>query len=197
MKWLLVVLLAATAAVAQQQPSAAEMARSSRRQAPPKPAKVYDNDNLPTSAPITVLGVVNAPEAATTEAKPDDQASTDANAPKEAKPKTEPKTEQKTDDDAAKKLQEQWHSKLGDQRKEISTLQRELDILQREYRLRQASLYADAGNSLRDPAKWAADDRQYQQQIAEKGHQLDSAKQKLEDLREQARKAGVPASATD
>jgi hypothetical protein len=188
MKWLLVVLMAAGAALAQQQPSPAEMARSSRRQAPPKPAKVYDN--LPTTAPITVLGAVNTPEAATPDARPDDQASPDPNAPnKETKPKT--------DDDAAKKLQEQWHSKLGDQRKEISTLQRELDILQREFRLRQAALYADAGNSLRDPAKWAADDRQYQQQITEKGRQLDVAKQKLEDLREQARKAGVPATATD
>jgi len=189
MKWLLsAVMFLAVAAAAQQQPGLADMARSSRQQAPPKPAKVYDNDNLPTRAPITVLGEANAPEAATNDAKPEDAAS--ATAPKEPKPKMD-------DAEGARKLQEQWHSKLADQKKEISTSQRELDILQREYRLRAAAVYADAGNSLRDPAKWAADDRQYQQQIVDKGKQLDAAKQKLEDLREQARKSGMPASVSE
>jgi hypothetical protein len=183
-------MLAAMAAVAQQQPTAAQMARSSRQQAgsPSRTPKVYDNDNLPTQAPITVLGSVSAPEAATADARPEDNSSSAAatNDPKQ----------KKDDAEAARKRQEEWRSKLADQRKEIGTLQRELDILQRENRLRQAAVYSDAGNSLRDPAKWAAEDRQYQQQITEKSQQLDKAKTKLEDLLEQARKAGIPASVT-
>ena len=190
MKWLLsATILLATLAAAQQQPQqppVADMARASRSHHP-KPAKVYDNDNLPTTAPITVLGEVREPEAAAP-AKPEDAANPAA--PKGAAPKAD-------EAEAAKRLQEQWHSKLADQKKEIGTLQRELDILQREYRLRVAAVYSDAGNSLRDSKKWAEDDRQYHQQIDDKAKQYDVAKQKLDDLREQARKAGMPATVTE
>ena len=55
-------------------------------------------------------------------------------------------------------------------------------------------MYADVGNRLRNSAEWDKQDAQYKQQIADKQKALDDAKQKLEDLREAARKAGVPSS---
>ena len=73
-------------------------------------------------------------------------------------------------------------------------MSRELDVLQREYQLRAAAMYADAGNRLRNEGDWDKQDAQYKQQIADKQKALDDAKQKLEDMLEDARKAGVPAS---
>ena len=61
-------------------------------------------------------------------------------------------------------------------------------------KLRAAAFYADAGNRLRNEATWDKDDAQYKQQIAEKQKAVDDAKKQLEDLQEQARKAGVPSS---
>jgi hypothetical protein len=55
-------------------------------------------------------------------------------------------------------------------------------------------MYADVGNRMRNSADWDKQDAQYKQQIADKQKALDEAKQKLEDLQEEARKAGAPAS---
>ena len=70
----------------------------------------------------------------------------------------------------------------------------ELDVVQREYRLRAAVMYADVGNRMRNSAQWDKEDTDYKQKIADKQKTLDDAKQKLEDMKEQARKAGAPAS---
>jgi hypothetical protein len=88
----------------------------------------------------------------------------------------------------------QWGDKIASQQQQISLLGRELDVLQREYKLRAAEMYADAGNRLRNSADWDKQDAQYKQQIADKQQALDDAKQTLDDLQEQARKAGVPSS---
>jgi Spy/CpxP family protein refolding chaperone len=55
-------------------------------------------------------------------------------------------------------------------------------------------MYADVGNRLRNSGDWDKQDAQYKQQIADKQKALEEAKQKLEDIDEDARKAGVPAS---
>jgi hypothetical protein len=73
-------------------------------------------------------------------------------------------------------------------------LQRELDVLQREYQIRAAAMYGDAGNRLRNSADWDKQDAQYKQQIADKQKALDDAKQKQDEMQEEARKAGVPSS---
>ena len=64
--------------------------------------------------------------------------------------------------------------------------------MQREYRLRAAAFYADAGNRLRNQGSWDKEDAQYKQQVAQKQNAVDDAKKALDDLKEQARKAGVP-----
>jgi hypothetical protein len=55
-------------------------------------------------------------------------------------------------------------------------------------------MYADAGNRLRNQADWDKQDAQYKQQIADKQKTVDDAKEKLGELQEEARKAGMPAS---
>jgi hypothetical protein len=57
--------------------------------------------------------------------------------------------------------------------------------------LRAAAVYADAGNRLRNAATWDKQDAQYQQEIADKQKAVEAAKQQLDAVQEEARKAGV------
>ena len=87
-----------------------------------------------------------------------------------------------------------WQGKLKTQKDSIDLASRELDVLQREYQLRAAAMYADAGNRIRNSAQWDKQDADYKQKIADKQKEVDDAKQKLDDMKEEARKAGVPSS---
>jgi hypothetical protein len=97
----------------------------------------------------------------------------------------------KNDADTAKQKQEAIKKGIEDQKKQIAGLQRELDLLQREQRLRAAAFYADAGTRLRDSGKFEEDAKKEQADIDTKKQALDAAQQKLADLNEQARKAGI------
>ena len=168
--------------------------------APSKP-KVFDNDNLPKVDKLSVIGQTPATATANSadaKAKPSDSATpaageakaatdnkaSDAKAGADAKAPEDPATKQ-----AAAK---QWADKIATQKEQIDLLTRELDVLQREYQIRAAAMYADAGNRMRNSADWDKQDAQYKQDIADKQKTLDDAKQKLEDLQEEARKAGAP-----
>ena len=138
---------------------------------------------MPTGGGITVVGVPDAPAPAAAPAKgTGSAAATAAN----AAPKEDPtKSADKIKDDVQR------------QKDEIARLQRELDISTREWKLRQAAYYADAGNQLRDPKAWADQERKYNDETSQKQQALADAKQKLDDLQEQARKAGLSSSAVE
>ncbi|MGP0019501.1 MAG: hypothetical protein ACLPHP_13095 [Candidatus Sulfotelmatobacter sp.] len=175
--------------------------------------KVYDNDNLPKDDKLSVVGAPS-PSDNSADAKPaeTDNAPANANgaapaapATGEAKPGSETKTAEvkpptatvKTaeEDEAAKQAAwKQWGDKIAAQKEQIDLTARELDVLQREYQIRAAAMYADAGNRMRNETDWDKQDAQYKQQIADKQKALDDAKQKLEDIQEDARKAGAPSS---
>lgn len=162
--------------------------------------KVFDNDNLPKDDKLSVVGQVTPPASDKPgDAKPEDSDKTAA--PGEAKPAAEQKAPEKAtpevkgDEEAAKQAAwKQWGDKITSQQSQIDLSARELDVLQREYQMRAAAMYADAGNRLRNSADWDKQDAQYKQQIADKQKSLDEAKQKLDDMKEDARKAGVPNS---
>lgn len=177
--------------------------------------KVFDNDNLPKSEKLSVIGQ-QEPAPAAGEAKSEEKTSADASTEKkpaegkdsaETKPAAETKSngdskapakseEKPVEDEAAKQAAlKQWDDKIAKQKDEVSLLTRELDVLQREYQIRAAAMYADAGNRLRNQADWDKLDAQYKQQIADKQKSLDEAKQKVEDLQEEARKAGAEVNA--
>jgi hypothetical protein len=174
--------------------------------------KVFDNDNMPTEDKLSVVGTARASNDTPDQAASTAPAAGEAKAGTEPKPATEvkPTTEGKAgsddkvppsatakapDDEAAKQAAwKQWSEKIAAQKDQIDLAGRELDVLQREYQIRAAAMYADAGNRMRNSADWDKQDAQYKQQIADKQKALDDAKQKLEDLQEDARKAGVPSS---
>jgi hypothetical protein len=170
-----------------------DYARSVRKDEKPASAKKYDNDNLPTSDKISIVGTATdsaGPEDAnpapdTNAAKPEDGAAAPTPASQDA--------DKKTDGADAQKANSEWQKKIADQQGKLDLLARDLDVTQREYRLRAAAFYADAGNRLRGSGTWDKEDAQYKQQIAQKQKAVDVAKSALDDLKEKARKAGVPA----
>jgi len=183
-KFLTAVAIVSALAVSAAAQSLGEQAREARaNKQETTQTKVYTNDNMPTGGGITIVGAPDTPASASATAKAIGSA-TSASA--NAGPKEDPSK-------AADKIKED----VQKQKDEISRLERELDISTREWKLRQAAYYADAGNQLRDPKAWADQERKYNDETAQKKQALDDAKQKLDDLQEQARKAGLPSSAVE
>jgi hypothetical protein len=154
--------------------------------------KVFDNDNLPTDDKLSVVGQQSAAAAPADNAAPADDKDKDKNKDKNNDKAAGTKA---ADDDPAKKQAawKEWQDKLATQKNSIDLAARELDVLQREYQLRAAAFYADAGNRIRNSAQWDKQDADYKEKIADKQKALDDAKQKLDDMKEEARRAGVPA----
>jgi hypothetical protein len=148
------------------------MARQQRQQKKPTAKRVYTNDDLATQSSAPAPG----PAA---DAKP----ATDAKA--EA-----PKPKGPSADDKAK-AQAALQSQVNARKAEIATLTRELEIADRENRLRVANYYADAGNSLRDPRKFQDEQKAKEDEIAGKKKAIEEGKAKLADVIEQGRKAGL------
>jgi hypothetical protein len=153
--------------------------------------KVFDNDNLPTTDKLSVVGKAPAEGEPQPEAKQEENA---APANGEAKPGSDGKTPQQSSDAAKQTANKQWGDRLAGQKESIDLMTRELDVAQREYQVRAAAMYGDVGNRLRNSGDWDKQDAQYKQQIADRQKALEDAKQKLDDMEEEARKAGVPAS---
>jgi len=180
---LAVACLLASLAAAQ---SLADVARKSReKKGGASSTKVYTNENLPQSVSIdTASRPAQAPGQQT--------ASTPAAGAAAAAAADEEEEEAAAVD--PKEEEANWRKRIKEQKDEIATLERELSVSERENKLRAATYYADAGNRLRDEAKYAADDRKYQAEAADKKAAIAAAKQKLDDMREELRKAGKPAN---
>ena len=67
----------------------------------------------------------------------------------------------------------------------------ELDLDQREHRLRAAAFYGDAGTRLRDSGQYDKDNAQYKSDVDGRQKALDAARQEFDEMQEQARKAGI------
>jgi hypothetical protein len=197
--WIAAIVLAVSLAGAQdsttQQQSLGDYARNARKDKKPTTAKQFDNDNLPLDNKLSVVGGSGTSGAAT-----GDQSQTAANSAPDAgssdkkaedkpagvKPGESPEDRQKTYDE--------WKERIAAQKAKMDLLTRELDVEQREYQLRAASMYADAGNRMRNSGSWDKEDTDYKKKIEEKKKAADEAKQQLEDMQENARKSGVPSS---
>ncbi len=180
----------------QQQPLG-DYARAVRKDKKAASVKEFDNDNLPMNDKLSVVG---NPTASGDSQGSGDQSQSAANGGQDAgqsdkkaddkpggiKPGESAEDRQKTYDD--------WKDRIGAQKAKMDLAARELDVEQREYQLRAAAMYADAGNRLRNEGTWDKEDADYKKKIDEKKKAADAAKQELDDLQEDARKAGVPSS---
>jgi hypothetical protein len=173
-------------------PSLGSYARSARKDKKAQAAKKFDNDNLPRTDKLSVVGDTPDSNGSSASADAGEQsAAADAKAAQAGKTSAIQPGQSQED---RQKVYDQWKDQLSAQQSQLDLLQRELDVTQREYRLRQAAMYGDAGERLRNQAQWDKEDADYKQKLAQKQQALDEAKQKMGDLQEDARKAGVPSS---
>jgi len=199
----LTIALSALSSAQTSNPSLGDYARSVRQnkpQATKTPAKVYDNDTMPSSTTISVVGQVppTVADAKTADTKTSDQpdvktadgkagdksASTDSKAvdkPADKKAANEIKPGQTLEE--RQKAINGWKKRFDDQKKKIDQLAHDLNDYQHNSTLAQVSVWPET--------------QKYGQGLAEKQKALDQAKTELSDLQEQARKAGVPASVAE
>lgn len=198
------------AAAQTQSQSLGDYARAVRKNkpAPSRSApKVYDNDNLPRTSTLSVVGNNDAQSNA---AQGDDavqgegksaaaEEGKDSTGQTGAAEKSENKPEIKPDQSAEEreKALGEWRQKIDAQKAKVDLASRELDVMAREYRVKQAEFYANTARRVENPNGFADDDAKYKQQISDRQKSLDEAKQKLSDLQDEARKAGAPNSAIE
>jgi len=170
------------------------IARAVRQDKKAQAAKKFDNDNLPREDKLSVVG--QAPDSGGSSASAADgqDAASGESKPTQARATKGPATQPGESPDQRQQVYDQWKDKISDQQNQVDLLKRELDVTQREYRLREAAMYGDAGERLRNQAQWDKEDAEYKQKIADKQQALDDAKQKMSDIQEDARKSGVPTS---
>ena len=163
-----------------------DYARAQRQNKKAQAAKQFDNDTLPKNDKLSVVGDSKDASAAPA-ADPDKTEAANA-APQNAAVKPGQSQEE------MQGVYDEWQQRISGQHAQIDLLSRELDVAQREYRLRAAAVYGDAGDRLRNSANWDKEDADYKQKIADKQKAVDDAKQKLDQMQEDARKSGVPSS---
>lgn len=145
--------------------SLAEAARAARAQKKAPATMVFDNDSLPRSGELSVVGTATAPP---------------KESPKDAKAKAD---KDKSDKDAADALAKQ----IADKKKEISDLQKEVDLLQREHKLKMTMSYVDVGTKLRDQKKWDDDEKKFNSDVADRQKKIEQAQKDLVQLEAQQR----------
>jgi hypothetical protein len=147
---------------------------------PSSTSRHYDNDNLPTSQPLSVVG---PPPAADANAAPEAE---------DAKPKSSEKAAAANPADAERqKAAEDWKTKIDEQQKKLDSLNHDLDLAQREYRLRVATQYDSEGNRIQNAGQWGKEDAQYRTDTEAKQKAIEAAQQELNDTQDQAHKAGI------
>jgi len=172
-----VIALAISAIAQTSAPTIADISRANRKTKGGS-APVLTNESLSLkSAP---------PDTSSSSASGSDTSKVDAKAGAAAAPADETA-------ESRQKLIDDWKSKIEGQKASIAQMQRELDVSQRENKLRAAAFYADAGTRLRDSQKFADDDKKYQAEAADKQKAIAAAQQALAAMRDDARRAGVPA----
>jgi hypothetical protein len=175
------------------QESVADAARKAQAEKKPsaKPAAVLTNDNLDSlKGTISVVGEAPAP--------PADQAS-DEKSDKGDKGKTTAADKSKApakddkgsadDKKSAEKGADYWRQTFADARKKLADDAHELDILQRDYNLKQQQYYSDPNVAMRQ--QYSRQDLiDTKSQIDDKTAAVAADKQAISDLEDQLRQAG-------
>lgn len=154
-----------------------------------KSSKTYDNDTMPNKGTVNVVG------ASATDSDSNKDAATRTNSPEEksdSAKEREMKAGQSTED--REKAVDEWKQKIDDQKGKVDLLSRELDVLQRERQIKQADFYASTARAVQNSRGFDEEDAKYKEKIADKQKSLDDANATLNELQEDARKAGVPSS---
>jgi hypothetical protein len=168
--------------------SLGDVARQQRAAHPAKPAKVFTNDDL---------AEVNYDNGAVIKDKTDDKEQPGSAAPppaatKKAEGGADSVAEDRAEDARRAKNREELLAQCVQQEKALDLLKRERDVLQKQAEVQASMYYLDAGSRLNDPRAFTALQTNYQNDIAAKQQQVEEAQHRLDALKDQAHKAGVP-----
>jgi len=176
----------AQSASSNSQDSLADAARKAREQKKeaPKQAKVFTNEDLgDLKGTVSVVGEAAAPADA-------DKVADGKAAPADAKaPAAEAKAQPAGDAKPEARDEAYWRKKFDDARRTLTGDAKELDVLQREFNLKQQQYYSDPNVALREQND-RKDLDSTQDQINTKKAAVDKDNQALADLQDDLRKAG-------
>jgi hypothetical protein len=148
---------------------AARKARAQKKDSATKPAKVFTNDDVGgLKGTISVVGNGSGPQSGTD--------------------RTAEKSGGKNPNDAGKE-EGSWRAKFAAARQTLAADEKELDILQREFNLKQQQFYTDPTAALKEQHS-REDLNSTQSQIDAKKQAVEKDKQALSDLEDELHKAG-------
>ncbi len=178
-----------------QSDSLADAARKHRQQQAGKTpaAKIYTNDNLPATETISTVGAPTSESA-----HPSDNGDATAADPNAATKDGAKADASKPDDDQQRqKTWEDWRDKIQKQKASVEQMEKDNAELERQFKLTTGNFYNSAQQRVYDGAAMAKEDAAYKEQMEQKKKALDDAKEKIDALQEDARRAGVPSGFRD
>ena len=171
-----------TALRAQESVAAAARKAQAEKKSSAKPVRVFTNDNIDTvKGTINVVGETPAPPADKTTTAQD----------KTKTPPTDDKSKAAAADDKTGPTKDEayWRKAFADARKKLADDTHELDILQREYNLKQQQYYSDPNTAMREQYN-RQDLTDTKTKIDEKTATVAQDKQAISDLEDALRQAG-------
>jgi hypothetical protein len=176
--------------------SLGEVARETRNAPHPRAKKVVTNDEIPS---VDTMSAAPGPaKNATAGAQGDDKTGPkaeskagSAQAVAKASGPGSIDSELAKKDAEQKKQEEAWNNKFSQQREKISLLEREFKVAEQESRQKQIAHMADVNARVNNQQQYAEAERLDQEDLAQKQQQLAAEREKLNDMQEEARHAGV------
>jgi len=171
----------------QDQGNVADAARKAQagKKPPAKPATVFTNDNLDAiKGTISVVGQQEAPASAPNQAVASQDKSKPAATDDKTKAAAPPAGDKPPVQDEA-----YWRKAFADARRTLANDAKELDILQREYNLKQTQYYSDPNTAMKEQFN-RADITDTKRKIDEKVSLVGQDTQAVTDLEDALRKAG-------
>jgi len=171
-----------TALRAQESVAAAARKAQAQKKSSAKPVTVFTNDNIDT-----VKGTVNV--VGETPAPPADKTTTAQDKTKTAPADDKSKAAPADDKTGSTKDEAYWRKAFAEARKKLADDTHELDILQREYNLKQQQYYSDPNTAMREQYN-RQDLTDTKTKIDEKTAAVAQDKQAISDLEDALRQAG-------
>ena len=171
-----------TALRAQESVAAAARKAQAEKKSSAKPVTVFTNDNIDTvKGTINVVGETPAP--------PADKTTTAQDKTKTAPADDKSKAAPADDKTGSTKDEAYWRKAFAEARKKLADDTHELDILQREYNLKQQQYYSDPNTAMREQYN-RQDLTDTKTKIDEKTAAVAQDKQAISDLEDALRQAG-------
>lgn len=169
--------------------SLSEVARETRNAPHARAKKVVTNDDIPS---VDTMSTASTPEKDSAKASDDKTASKgESKAGVTAKAGSARPAKK---DSEQEKSDAGLNDKYSQQQDKISLLEREVKVSEQEYRQKQLAHLADVNARVNNQQQYAEAEKLDEDEIAQKKEKLNAERQKLSDMQEDARHAGVKLS---